>query len=131
MSKRKRLLDFIDAVETSAAEVLKEHGFTQELGRAHGNEIARRLCHEYGKQVMYVPSTQTWDITERDARIIAEYGKPGPDGVRPFSQERAEQIARAEKLTMQWVYVTVRRCREQVTLDRQGRLDLPDVDEAA
>jgi Mor family transcriptional regulator len=127
--RRRQVTNFREAVVRHTAEVLRAAGIPDAEGRAHGDEVARRLCHEYGKSQMYVPSTQTWDVTERDERLYEAYTSRSAAGTPPFTQQRVEEVADEFKITTSYVYQVVSLVRARMQQDRQPTL--PGLDQPA
>lgn len=106
---REKLLQFVDHLVATAEQVLGEElKVEKDRARAAGTEIARRICAQYGKTFMYVPSALPFELTERDREIWAEYSTDGPDGAKRYTRDRVDQIASARNLSPQHVYSIVK-----------------------
>lgn len=108
--QRETLLQFVDHLVATTAQVIGEELPQVDAAKARqvGVEIARRMCAQYGKTYMYVPSVLPFELTERDREIWAEYSVDGPDGARRFTRDRVDQIASARNLSPQHVYSIVK-----------------------
>lgn len=99
----------VDDLVAHVQKVLAEElNVDAEHGRLLGLEVSRRLCEQYGKTYMYVPSALPFQLAERDQAIWHAYLTPGPDGARACTRDRVDQIAAEHKLSPQHVYVIVK-----------------------
>lgn len=127
--RRRKHVDFVESVVTHVVDVLRSAAnLPDDQAKAHGREIARRICTEYQRTTLYVPTTMTWDVTERDEQVWTDYSSRGPTGTPPWSQDRVEEVAEAHGITASYVYQIVKMVRDRQTRDRQGQLAL-DADE--
>lgn len=121
-----QLPQFVEALVSESVAVLLGQGLSAANARAAGLDIARRICSQFGKQMLYIPSAIQWERTDRDRRMWDQYGQPGPDGVRPYTSARVAQIAAAENLSLLWVYTVLKQMREDDLASRQ--VELPGLD---
>lgn len=124
----KKLYQFVDAlVATGMRELV---GLTLEPGKPLDDEkartvmlaIAKSICFQYARSILYVPVDLEIGLSQRDRLIWTEYGQDGPDGVRKFTPERVAQIAEAHQLTVSHIYCIARMMHKTEIASRQGRL---------
>ena len=121
--QREKLLQFVDDLVAQAVAVLTTALQVPEpQAREAANAIARRICEQYAKTYMYVPSAMDFERTERDLEVWRKYGEDGSDGVRRYSRDRVDQLAEEYGVTPQHVYNIVRLQQHIETLSRQGQL---------
>lgn len=131
MSRRSRVTapDLVRTIIDTGTRVLTaEHGVSRSAALAATEAVARAICDAYGKQDVYIPADMGWALTERDLQIWAAYGRPGPDGERPYSGARVQALGREWDLSAQQVYAIVRAVRRREIAERQGVL--PGIDPA-
>ena len=124
IGKNKRLYAFVDAlVATGAREILRA-GLTADETKARevAHEIAKSICFQYAKSIMYVPVDLELQLSQRDDEIWRQYGEDGPDGARKFSPARVAQLAEEHNLTVAHLYAIVKAVHRREIASRQGTL---------
>lgn len=120
--QREKLLAFVEAVVSEGVSILTKRGMPEAEAHQAATDLAKRICWRYGKSYMYVPASLEFDRGERDAEIYRGYSIDGPDGVRPYTRDRAEQLAELHQLTVQQIYSIVRLQKHQEMISRQAAL---------
>lgn len=128
---QKKLYQFVDALEsTSIREMLVAGVVTDESkAREVARQIAKSICFQYAKSIMYVPADLQVELGERDKKIWEQYSVDGPDSARKFTPVRVSQLAEQHNLTVAHIYcivrIALREKREAERRDadsRQGRI---------
>lgn len=121
-----KLYQFVDAlVAISVREMvtsLGSRGVTDVVAQPVARDIARGICFQYARTVMYVPVDMEFDLSLRDQQIWEQYGQDGPDGVRKFTPQRVAQVAELHKLTVAHIYCIVKLMQKREVESRQGHL---------
>ena len=95
-----RLHQFIDdLVAIGVRELTASAALPKQEARDIMTAIAHQVCFQYARSHLYVPAVLELTLTPRDAEIYSEHATEGPDGVRPYTAARLEQIATARGLT--------------------------------
>lgn len=102
--QRETLLQFVADLVAQAEAVLSGLGVGNDKARQAGMEIAFRMCEQYAKTYMYVPTANNLHQALRNHDIAREYDQDGPNGVARRSRDRIDQIAAAHGLSVQQVY---------------------------
>lgn len=130
IGKNKKLYAFVDAlVATGTREIVRAGLVTTEAkgtdeakAREVAHEIAKSICFQYAKSIMYVPVDLELQLSQRDDEIWRQYGQDGPDGTRKFSPGRVAQLAEDHNLTVAHVYAIVKAVHLREIASRQGVL---------
>lgn len=120
----KKLYAFVDAlVATGVREIVAAGLCTDEdKARQVAHEIAKSICFQYAKSIMYVPVDLEFQLSQRDDEIWSKYGQDGLDGARKYSAARVAQLAEEYKLTVAHVYCIVKAVHRREMASRQGQL---------
>ncbi|MBE7419871.1 MAG: hypothetical protein HS128_19365 [Ideonella sp.] len=102
--QRTTLLQFVSDLVAQAESVLLNLGVDPSKARQAGMEIAFRLCEQYAKTYMYVPTPNSLVQALRNHAIALEYDQDGPGGVARRTRDRIDQIAAIHDITVQQVY---------------------------
>jgi Mor family transcriptional regulator len=122
----RRLHQFIDDLVAIGLRELPQHvDATPEVARELMTAIAHQVCFAYARTSIYVPAAMELTLTPRDEDIWRKYGQEGPDGVRPYTAARIQQLAGEYGMTERHLYNIVRMMRELETRKRQ--LPLPGI----
>ena len=128
----KRLFQFIDdLVALGARELVEKAGLAEDEARSIMTSIAHGMCHQHSRTTLYVPAVLEIELDERDERIWAAYGQDGPDGARPFTKARIEQLAAEHQLTPRHVYSVISLAKRREQQRRQPGLPGFEAPEAA
>lgn len=123
----KKLYQFVDALVATGAREIVGAGLTKDEIKARlvARSIARSICDQYARSILYVPLDVESELAARDDEIWQKYTVDGPDGAKKYSPVRIAQLADEYKLTVAHLYCIVRagRSREAAELaSRQSRL---------
>lgn len=103
-----KLPQFVETLVATGVEALASSPPINEVqARQVMEQIARSICWQYAKTILYIPAFKEADLSERDAAILKQYGEDGPDGARKFSTQRVEQIRGFYDLTMAHTYAII------------------------
>jgi len=131
----KKLYQFVDALVVTGSREIVSAGLTKDEDQARlvAHAIARSICNQFARSLMYVPLDVESELAARDQEIWEKYTVDGPDGARKYSPVRIAQLAEEYKLTVAHLYCIVREGRKRQSAElqsRQGRLPgLDDDDE--
>ncbi len=118
-----RVYQFVDAlVATGVRELVTSAGMTEQTARDFMTAIAHQMCFQYAKEHIYVPAVMELKLSSRDVAIYNEHATEGPDGVRPYTAARLEQIAAAHDLTLRQCYNIIALARRRDQAMRQPQL---------
>ncbi|WP_373100812.1 MULTISPECIES: Mor transcription activator family protein [Pasteurellaceae] len=81
---------------------------TNEKAKQVGIEIAHKIAHAWGGEVIYIPRNLILLLNERDRKIWQE-----------FNGFNHRELARKYKVSMQWVYQIVKKMRKEEIARRQ------------
>ncbi|MCW5657399.1 MAG: hypothetical protein KIT60_06830 [Burkholderiaceae bacterium] len=101
--QRETLLQFVADLVAHAESLLVDVGIKPDQARQLGMELAFRLCEQYSKTYMYVPTPNNMRQALRNQAVAAEYNQDGPKGVLRRSNDRIHQLAAQHDLTAQQV----------------------------
>lgn len=100
---------FVDAVvETGARQLTKQLACDDERARAVMRDIARDICFQYSRSIIYVPCDVLQRLNERDDAFCAEYGQDGPTGLVKYTAPRLEEVAQKFGVTIAHAYAIVK-----------------------
>lgn len=121
-----KLYQFVDDLVAVAVREMRTslagHGITDEIAQPVARDIARGICFQYARTVMYVPVDMEFELSRRDELIWEQYGQDGPDDVRKFTPLRVAQLGEQHKLTVGHIYCIVKLMQRREMERRQGRL---------
>ena len=118
-----RLYQFIDdLVATGVRELTTSAGLPEQAASDLMTAIAHQVCFQYGRSHLYVPAVLELTLTPRDEQIYSEHASEGPDGVRPYTAARLEQIAATRGLTLRHCYNIIALARRREQARRQPQL---------
>lgn len=118
MSKPK-LRAFVEDLVAHATRVMTARlGVDSDAALQAGTEIARRVCEQYARTYMYVPTTDDFERAARNAQIWQLYG----EGPFKYTHRRVDELAAQFELTPQQVYNIVRKMQRAAVAERQGVL---------
>jgi Mor family transcriptional regulator len=126
-SSLRKAYEFLDLLSGKASEVLRREGMTEAEAERVADVMAREFIAENARRELYVPVAAALELEPRNREIWTLYTQPGPDGTRPFTIQRAEQLARQYRVTLRWVKSILKHQREQVV--RTQQMALPWADE--
>ncbi|MGO1000874.1 Mor transcription activator family protein [Lysobacter sp. CA196] len=96
-------LDFFSEVAGQAQGLLLEHDVcTPEAARLIGHELGQRLADLWGGQSLYIPQGVSLRVLPIHAEIYQR-----------FNGRNAPELAREYGLSIQWVYVVIKRMRRR------------------
>lgn len=90
---------------------MKRHSFLNENAKQIGVEIAQRIAHNWGGEVIYIPRNLILLLNERDMKIFNE-----------FNGHNHCELARKYNVSMQWIYAIVKRITKEEIAKRQEDL---------
>lgn len=121
-----KLYQFVDDLVAIAVREMSTslagRGITDEIAQPVARDIARGICFQYARTVMYVPVDMEFQLSQRDELIWQLYGQDGPDDVRKFTPLRVAQLGEQFKLTVGHIYCIVKLLQKRELERRQGRL---------
>lgn len=118
-----RVHQFIDdLVAVGVRELTTSGAMPEHEARDQMTAIAHQVCFQYARSHLYVPAVLELTLTPRDAEIYSEHATEGPDGVRPYTAARLEQIALARGLTVRHCYNIIALARRREQARRQPQL---------
>lgn len=120
----KKLYQFVDALVATGTREMVRAGLTadEEKAREVAHEIAKSICFQYAKSILYVPVDLEFKLSQRDNEIWAKYGQDGPDGAKKYTPSRVAQLAEEHNLTVAHLYCIVKAVHRREIEARQGRL---------
>lgn len=92
-------------------ELIEKHAFATDNAKQIGVEIAQRIAHNWGGEVIYIPRNLVLLLNERDMKIFNE-----------FNGHNHRALARKYNVSMQWIYAIVKRITKEEIAKRQGDL---------
>ena len=120
---RRRPHELIEEMVTIGAKALVDQ---LQVPEAQARELMRQVAHEvcftFAKNTIYIPEDLDFVLTQRDEQIWAAYQSEGPDGVRPYTAGRVEQLAFEHSLSTQQIYNIIRLAKRREVAERQGVL---------
>lgn len=123
--QREKLLQFVDdLVANGAAVITGMLGVGDAAAREAATELARRMCAQYARSYMYVPTDIDFELSDRDKEIWRKYGEvgPGQHGARPYTRDRVDELAVEYSITSTQIYNIIRLMRKLELAQRQGTL---------
>lgn len=128
--RERRVHEFVESlVRIGCAELVRSLELHEGYARRVMTSIAHAVILEHARTHLYVPVAIALQLDPRNEEIWREYQQAGPDGTRPCTPARIDQLASKHTLTSRQIYDILRLRREQEFADRQGQL--PGLDEAA
>ena len=86
----------------------RKHAFATDNAKQIGVEIAQRIAHNWGGEVIYIPRNLVLLLNERDMKIFNE-----------FNGHNHRALARKYNVSMQWIYAIVKRITKEEIAKRQ------------
>ena len=122
--KREKLLQFVDDLQAHSIKVLTKMGVPEPTAKDAATDIAQRICAQYGRSYMYVPTDLDFKLAARDVELWVKYGQDGPPPTcaKKYSRDRVEELAEEYELTSQQMYCILRLMHRQEVSSRQGVL---------
>lgn len=123
--QRTKLLQFVDDLVAQATKAMTASlDVSEEAAKVVATDIAHRICSQYGRSYMYVPTDLDFELSARDKEIWRKYGEDGPGerGARRWTRDRVDELATEYDLTPQQIYNIVRLMHRLEVKDRQGNL---------
>lgn len=119
----KHVHQFIDdLVAVGVRELTTAGAIADQPARDLMTAIAHQMCIQYARTHLYVPAFLERQLTPRDEQIYAAYAVEGPDGVRPYTAARLQQLAAAQGLTLRHLYNIIALARRRENERRQPQL---------
>ncbi len=95
-------------VEVGVRRLTQGARLDSEAARQAMLDIAESFCDTYRGTNIYVPRFAEPALIRRDEEIDRLYAQTGPDGVRPFTAERVNQLRMQFDLTANQIYCIVK-----------------------
>lgn len=102
---------FLADLLTYNTQVLMDSGLDEEAATAAAREVCRRMCGEWGGQLIYFPHWLRESLTERDQQVWEE-----------FDGRNHSALAKKYNVSVQRIYRIVEIMRVQENDKRQGKL---------
>lgn len=99
------LADLAKHIET---ELISKVAANDDQAKQIGIEVAHKIAHAWGGEVIYIPRNLVLLLTERDRKIYSE-----------FNGTNHRELAREYGVTMAWVYQIVKKMRKEEIARRQ------------
>ena len=126
--QRTKLLQFVDDLVAKSVQVLTTTlDVPEPQAKAAATEIAHRICSQYARTYMYVPTDLDFELLPRDRAIWNDYGEDGPPDAqgrvaRRYSRDRVDELAAQHGITPQQVYNIIRMMKRLELRERQNTL---------
>ena len=113
-----------DLVAVGVRELVGSGTVAEQEAREQMTAIAHQVCFQYARSHIYIPAVLELTLTPRDEQIYAAYAAEGPDGVRPYTAARLEQIAAEQTppLTRRHCYNIIALAKRREQARRQPEL---------
>ncbi|HSH71583.1 MAG TPA: Mor transcription activator family protein [Methylophilaceae bacterium] len=116
MSKKQKhsvAAEFLEDLIYFNKQVLMAAGIEEEKATVMSRDTAKKMCDEWGGQIIYFPKWLRAGLSDRDMQLWNE-----------FNGKNQSELARKYNLSIQNVYRIIDFMRVQETAKRQGQLTL-------